>query len=427
MMNWFLHLAGGWGSVPTRLKPRLQILRAVAAFGALVLALTLLGFALAAPAADATTTIAGTVVDGTAGSKLPADLKVSLDGTDASQRALPTRDAAVDGSGRFSFDGVPVGGSGFVVSAEFAGVRYQTPVEVKNGAASPVMLKVYETTTSDQSLHLSNAYWVIAAIDATNQQLTVLETLTLENTGDRAYIGDHRGDPGSDAPGILPRTVRLPLPQGASDFVPLAGLASSAVLPVANGFVDTDPVTPGEHQIVYHYRMAFADGGVEISKALPYPADHLIFLAPDGGLNFQSDKLGNGGTTQIDGKTYDVLGADNIPANQNVTVDVLGLPNPPTSRVSPDTLRLIALGGIVPFLVVALLLGLRASLRNRRDTATDHRALLTAIASLDDRFEASQIDRARYLAEREKQKQALALLLLQEAAAVGSRSGASNG
>lgn len=419
-------IARCFGPSPALLNPRLLAGQSLAIVALLALSIFLPGSTLAAPAADATVTISGTVVDGTAGSKLPAGLKVSLDGSDANHQPLPERAATVDGSGKFSFDGVPAGGSGYIVAAEFAGVRYQSAVEVKDGAASPVTLKIYETTTSDQSLHLSNAYWVVAAIDATNQQLTVLETLTLENSGDRTYIGDHRGDPGSDAPGILPRTVRLPLPQGASDFIPLAGLASSAVLPVANGFVDTDPVTPGAHQIVYHYRMAFADGGAEISKALPYPADHLIFLAPNGGLNFQSDKLGNGGTTQIDGKTYDVLGADNVPANQNVTVDILGLPNPPTSRVTSDTLRLVALGATVPFLIVALLLGLRASYRNRRDSTSDRRAFLTAIANLDDRFEASQIDRGHYLSEREKQKQALALLLLQEAATAGSRSGASN-
>jgi hypothetical protein len=410
---------------------RLLLVLPAGALGALLalLALGTIGIApvLAAPAGAGTTTISGTVVDGTAASHLPPNLKVSLDGTDASQHPLAQQVASADSRGHFTFGGVPSDGSGYTVSAEFAGVRYQTPVEVKNGEASPVTLKVYETTTSAQSLHLANVYWVFAAIDAANQQVTVLETLTLDNRGDRTYIGDHQGDPGSDAPGILPRTIRLPLPQGASDFAPLAGLAPAAVLPVANGFVDTDPVTPGQHQIVYHYRMAFADGGVEISKTLPYPADHLIFLAPDGGLQYRSDKLGNGGTTQIDGKTYDVLGVDNLPANQSVTVDVLGLPNPPTSRLDAGTLQLVAIGAAVPFLLVALILGIRASARGRRDSAAERRALLAGIAHLDDRWEAGQIDRDHYAAEREKQKQALALLMLREAVSAGRRASPADG
>lgn len=388
-------------------------------FSAFFALIGLHAMAVAAPSPDATMAISGTVVDGTAGSKLPSNLKVFLEATDANQRPLPEESTSADPSGKFTFDQAPAGASSYVVAAEFSGVRYTAPVELKSGAASPVKLNVYEPTTSDAGLKLTNAYWVFASIDAANQQVTVLETLTLLNPGDHTYVGDHRGDPGSTAPGILPRTVRLPLPQGASDFAPASGLDPRAMLPMANGFVDTDPVTPGTHQIVYHYRMAFADGGVEILKSLPYPADHLIFLAPDQGLNLQSDRLGNGGTTQIDGKTYVVLGADNVPANQDVTVDVLGLPNPPTSRLSPETLRLVAIGAILPLLLAALALGIRASTRDRRDVASERHALLAAIARLDDLHQSGQLDQRPYAAERERQKQALALLLLRESVSPG--------
>lgn len=370
--------------------------------------------ATAAPMGQATTSIKGTVVDGTAGSTLPGALRVALDGVGPGQAALSERLSPVDPAGQFSFDGVPADGTGYVVSVQYGGARYQAPVDLKSGAASPVALTVYEPTTSDAALRLSNAYWVLAAIDTQNQRATILETLTLENTGDRTFIGDHRGDPGSSAPGILPRTLRVPLPSGASGFAPAVGLNSAAMLPVANGFVNTDPITPGQHQIVYHYQMAYSNGGFEIRKSLPYVADHLIFLAPNTGLTFQSDRLGNGGTTQIGGKTYAVLGADSVPANQDVTVDVLGLPNPPTSRLGPDTLRLVAVGAVAPFLIVALALGLRASRKNRRDLASERRALLASIANLDDRFDRAQIDRPRYLAERQTRKQRLASLMLQE-------------
>lgn len=378
-------------------------------------------------AASAPITISGTVVDGTAGSKLPTDLKVILDGVDPSGQAMPERSAPIDPAGKFTFDGVPSGGKGYSVSADYAGVRYRAAVDLKDGSPSAVTLKVYEPTTSDQSLRLASAYWVVAAVDAKNQQVTVLENLNLDNTGDRTFIGDHRGDPGSDAPGVLPRTIRLPLPRGASDFAVAAGLDPAAVLPIANGFVDTDPVTPGQHQIVYHYRMAFADGGFEIRKSLPYPADNLVFLAPDSGYNIRSDRLGSGGTTTIDGAKYVLLGANKVPANQDVTVDVLGLPNPPTSRLSPDTLRLVAIAVSVPFLLAALALGIRASQRFRRDVPAERRALLSAIAHLDDRFERGQVDPTRYAAEREKHKQQLALLMLQDPEPAGASRASASG
>jgi hypothetical protein len=392
---------------------------------AILLVLVRISAAVAAPA-KAPVTVSGTVVDGTAGAKLPPNLTLTLQGVDASHQFSSAGTTAPDAQGHFAFPGVTLtSGVNYVVTTEYDGAAYAADVTVADGTPAPVTLSIYEPTTSDAALKLASASWVFGALDATSQQITVLEMFTLTNTGDHTYVGDHRGDPGSDAPGVQPRTIRITLPGGASDFSPLAGLDPSTVLPVANGYVDTAAVTPGDHQIVYSYKIAYADGVVEIQKPLSYPTDKLSFLVPDVGLQLRSDKLTSTSKVSMQGHTFVALSGTNLPANADVTVDVLGLPDPPTSRLSPDLMRILGLGIVVPLLAAAFTLGSRrgAPPRPRRvPAASDERALLTMIAALDDRYAAGAISAERYQQQRERRKRELIDLRLGNPA-VGETSG----
>jgi hypothetical protein len=362
--------------------------------------------------------VSGTVTDGTAGAALPSGLTATLEGVDAQHRAVLAQAATVDGRGTFRFDGVaPAAGATYAVVVDYGGARYWADVTgLDGGSPPPVALKIYEPTTSDSALRITSSNWIFTGFDPQNQQVTVLETMTIANRGDRTYVGDHRGDPGSDAPGVLPRTIPLPLPTGASDFTPAMGVDASAVLPVSGGYVDSEPVVPGELQVAYTYRIAYADGGVEIRKSLPYATDELHFLVPNQGLELRSDHLASAGTLDVQGQQFVVLGAQSVPANTDVTVDVLGLPNPPASRLGSDAMRAIGVGLVVPLLVAGLVLGLRARKPRRREVAGDRRALLASIAHLDDRYAAGKLDAERYQAERARKKGELVDLLLRSAA-----------
>ncbi|HUX88800.1 MAG TPA: hypothetical protein VMW65_17475, partial [Chloroflexota bacterium] len=232
------------------------------------------------------------------------------------------------------------------------------------------------------------------------------------NAGDRTYVGDHRGDPGSATPGILPRTLRLPLPDGTSDFQVVEGLDPGTLLPVENGYVDTAPVTPGNHQIVYTFKMGYSAGVAELHTALPYPASNVHFLAPDAGLQFRSDRLGDGGTTQIGGNNYRVLGTSNLKANDVITVDVVGLPELATSRLSPSAMQIGGLGVVGLAILGALYFGLRPRSTTWTDPLAERRVLLASIAQLDDRYATGQLNVDRYRAERTQKKRQLIDLML---------------
>lgn len=356
-------------------------------------------------------TVTGTIASGTAGWAAPSNLTVVLTGKGTDQKPLPDQAALVDASGRFTFAPV-AGASSLEVSTVVDGVTYRAPVALSASGAAPVTLKVYQPTTSNSAIRIDSANWVFAGFDLKNEQIIILETLNFENASDQTFVGDHHGDPGSDLPGILPRTLRLSLPVGASDFSPQAGLEPGTLLPVAGGWVSTAPVLPGPHQVVYTYRIAYAEGGMELRKGMDYPIGTLHVLIPNVGLEIRSDHLNNGGTTDLDGRSYLMLEAKELPANTVVTVQALGVPSTAAGRIDPDLTRYAGIGVVILALLAALILGVTRLQAAPSGADTERLALTRAIAQLDDQFAAGEIKRAEYQAERAARKSELIDLLM---------------
>lgn len=380
-----------------------------AAFALLVLSLLLWPSAVGAVAPIA---VKGVVVDGTAGASLAPGLIARLHDDTIGSTSYVDRAAPIGTDGTFAFDNVPMDPTKkYRVTVDYRGASYEAAIP--NGASdgvSPITMTVFEPTTSEDVLRISSANWVIQSIDDQKQQVVVLETLDVVNSSDRAYVGDHRGDPGSDAPGVLPRTLRLYLPQGASQFQPLSGLDSSGLLPVAGGFVDTKPILPGVRQVAYTYEMAYAEGGMEIRKSLPYPTAKLRALVPNAGLDYRSDRLVAAGTLDLQGRSYVVLSADQVPANQDVTLDALGFPTTPVGRLDPATVQSVGLGIVAIAIFAAFILGLRAGRSSEADVADPRDELLRSIARLDAQRVSGRIDQRQYEQVRSEKKQALLAL-----------------
>ena len=363
------------------------------------------GLSFAAPDSGS---FSGKVVDGTSGASLPGGLVARLTGVTASGTAVAEPTATVGVDGRFAFENIAIDPTvSYAVLVDYGGATYSSPIAAGTDGSSPIKVTIYEPTTSDATLQIDAATWVIESLDPTNQQVTVLETLALNNASDRTFVGDHHGDPGSDAPGVLPRTLRIVLPSGASGFIAQLGVDQATTLPVANGVVDTQPILPGQHQIGYTYHIAYSEGGAEIRKALPYPTKHLRFLGPDAGLDLRSDRLAMAGTMQIQNRPYVILSGDDIPANTVVTVDIFGLPSSPVGRLDPGTIQTVGLVAIGLAIVFALYLAWRPA-SSPAVAETERQSLIISIARLDDDYAASKTTPDEtYRAQRDRLKRQL--------------------
>ncbi|MGH7861101.1 MAG: hypothetical protein ACREOS_02575, partial [Candidatus Dormibacteraceae bacterium] len=118
---------------------------------------------LATVAAAGTESVAGTVVDGTAGASMPKGLVVTLQGVGVTHQITVRQTAAVSSDGRFSFADVPSDASvTYVVSTTYAGVPYLTAIPRANGQAiGPIQIKIYEPTTSDAAIQVLSQNWLL--------------------------------------------------------------------------------------------------------------------------------------------------------------------------------------------------------------------------------------------------------------------------
>ncbi len=262
-----------------------------------------------------------------------------------------------EASGRYSVN-LPLRPDNQVfVSVKFQGVTYSTdPVQVLAEGPTKIMpITVYPTTDDDSVIRVESSTMVIARVEVAQQQMAILEMLTVVNDSNKVYIGDKRGEPGTGVPGVLNRTLTIELPLGAEKFEPLSGLAMETLLPVGAGFVDTAPIMPGQRQVVYSYQIGYPFAVHQFVKPITYRTDRLRVLIPDLGAEIGSPDLQPVGTTELQGRKYRMLAGEGLSPGSKVLIQVTGLPvRAPTTPLDLPTLRMVTLvllaltlGGVV--------------------------------------------------------------------------------
>ena len=150
--------------------------------------------------------ITGTVVNGTAGGGVPADVAVTLyflrDGNIVERRTEVT-----DGGGAYRFADLPTDtGLGFVVVAAYVQVPYNTP-ELLFSEGTEIQappLTVYEASQDVSVVRVITDVLIIAPGEEQSGMLAVIEVVRLANQSDRTFLAT--GGAGSGA--IRPRQTR---------------------------------------------------------------------------------------------------------------------------------------------------------------------------------------------------------------------------
>jgi len=375
----------------------------------------------AAPANAQTFTITGTVTNGTVGASLPDDLRLSVRVASLDAAGQPfdlyNAETTTDANGGYTFVGVPRDERSIaVVQAQYAGIRQVSeqifPAAVQ-GDTLQLPFTIYETTTDPSAIALVYVENLVDAVSAENSSL-VFQTVEFSNTGDRIYIGQEG------------RTLAVSMPNGALN-VEMEAVASSATRFVAeqNGdqviFYDTAPVYPGViTRLASRYNLPYS-GSMQVTQAFPYAVQEWrVYVSKTRGLELQSDQL----TYVEDGVLSDITYAGygtsaSLPANTalNYTVrdgatarsDAATPSEEGGSFVQENTTLILGIGVL---LILAGGMFLMYDLQRKRlstqstssSLPNNQNALIAALATLDDAYEAGEIEESRYLAQRDELK-----------------------
>ncbi len=273
--------------------------------------------------AQESVTVTGLVVNGTDGAAAPSGLKVSLHSFSAGLQGVETLETPTGPGGEFRFEGVAAAeGSGYALSADYAGKSYSLPV-ARDDLTQPLTLAVYESTQDVSVIEVESHAMVIAAVNETGRIVEAVEVVGLSNVSDRTLVPDlTNAGPGQFS------FLRFSLPPGATGFDIQSDLLGGEIIPVGTGFAVTAPVAPGSHTVTFSFRFPYEGTGISYRQNLLQGAKIYRVLVPQSLGGVRVPTLPAQPPIEVEGVSYAVWQVSDVPPGQGVTLEFSNLPQP---------------------------------------------------------------------------------------------------
>jgi uncharacterized membrane protein len=370
------------------------------------------GWSSIASAQSTQTTIKGIVVNGTEGGVVPAGLEVLLlTVDDAAGQIIEQDPTTVNADGTFSFSNL-ISGPGVTFRVVANAGDYTPSVDLTSvDDWSNVRLTIYDQTTSLDDISVNTYVMMIPTIDARSRQAGVLTVVNVHNSGDRVWV------PNIDDPELTGLDLlRFNLPDGFSDLAVESELPPGSILEINTGFAMTNAIPPGDASILMQYIIPYEADGFDFTLKLPYGADQIRLLLPDGAGTIAGDGLGSIESVVVAESVFNSVQGTDFAAGGEIAIAFSGMPEPTTLQTLSDFFRGRTYVLVIIWVVGIALLGIlgyamyssRASAgkASRGDGEFASRTDVVAeIASLDARFESGEIDEDEYNDRRDELKQ----------------------
>jgi hypothetical protein len=351
--------------------------------------------------------IRGRVVDGSTGKPvggIEVDLVSALPGRGGRFSAIATTRA----DGRYVFKRLPTGGERvYALSVAhkgglFAGRPIEELGESEDKTVVDTQLRIWDTISNPDAVlvHRHNIF-----ISQNEGGLGVIESLTIVNTSDSAYVGRAR----SFGRRLAQSTFAFALPDKASDgrMLSESDFFGTPITGTDSGFGLRVAIPPGEWRVMFAYALTGSAGTYDVSHTALYPTLNTAVHLTDG-LSVESNRLSNAGEMPIGGKRYVRWVSDDvIEAGEPIQISV---------TAEAGTSPWVA-GGLVGAGLLAAALFTWTLLRNRKfadrspappERPTSHEQLVAAVAELDLKHDAGDIDDDEWRVRRTELKDDLA-------------------
>jgi hypothetical protein len=333
-----------------------------------------------------TGTIRGRVVNATTGNP-EAGVRVVLLESRGGTTFRKIRHQTSDDDGGYSFTDLPTGGNrAYALDARFEGGIFSgEPVVLPSGTRRvPKIrstLRVWSTTQNPGAILIRrDDLFVVQGDDGA---VAVVESVTVINQTDRAYVGRSTSDGGPAA------TLGFSLPNSARDIqIVDSEIERSEIRATEYGFAAAAAIPPGQSRTTFTYRLEGTAGQFELSRTALYPIIEMSVHAAEP-LQVTSNRLTESGEVTLEGRRYRRW-------SSTESIDA----------AAPIQAVAVAEAGIAPLAVAGLLavglitvvgIGLAAARRRRTrghpvSSLSDRREkLVAAIAELDLRHERGEV------------------------------------
>jgi hypothetical protein len=360
-----------------------------------IVAVLLMAGALTAPAlahAQDSGVIRGVVVMGT-GEEPVRGVEVVLTSARSDGDDELVRRTTTDDRGRYVFRRLPAEeGRFFGLDAVYEGGMFAGgAVELTSDGEVETTLRVWPTIDDPEAIIVQRDNVFLSTGEG---GLDVIESATVVNTARQAYIGRA---PGEGGPGTQP-TVGFALPEGAASggvriidsTIDVPGLVETDF-----GFATTVALPPGEHRFTFAYRLPGSAGAYDFSRVALYPVLETTVYASDP-LQIRSNRLEDAGSEEIGDTDYRLFSTtDALDPGDRLQLSATAEAGGSSGLTLGIVLAGLLAGGLIAFAVLR-----RGGARVPAPKEPSRDELVRAIAELDIRHDAGEIDDREWVERR---------------------------
>ena len=266
-----------------------------------------------------------------------------------------------------------------------------------------INITVYDRVFTPKDIDVIDYSIMVPHISPDSDIISVLGLISFTNNSNSTYFADLT-DPNTSGLNLL----RFSLPENFENLSVDSDLPPGNVMQIPTGFALSNPVPPGDHQILYSYSMPRNTGSIKYNIRLPFGSKKFKILVPEKSkISSEYNLLKD--STLVDDKKYELLQGQDIKKGEVVVVDLINISKPGTLKkityfIEKNSVPFFV-GSITGLILLLILIFsfLRSNSR-RRNLELNSDMYIDKIIDLDERFEKNKINKEEYEILRENYK-----------------------
>ncbi len=266
-----------------------------------------------------------------------------------------------------------------------------------------VDIVIYDRIRMPENISIIDYSIMIPHLSPESDVVSILGLISFENTGDKTFYAD-LSDPNLSGLNLL----RFSLPENFENLSVDSDLPPGNVMQIPTGFALSNPVPPGQYQVLYSYSMPSNTTSMNYNIKLPFGAKKFKLLAPDK-TDIDNHQVLIKESTQVDEKIYEVLKGADIKKGETINIKINKIATPNfydkfSSFVEKNSISVLI--GTSSALILLIIISLSVYRNIQRDSTAKNNddRLIKKILGLDERFKNNQIEEEEYIILRNNYK-----------------------
>ena len=266
-----------------------------------------------------------------------------------------------------------------------------------------IIVTVYDRVFTPKDIDVIDYSIMIPHISPESDIISVLGLISFTNNSNSTYFADLT-DPNTSGLNLL----RFSLPENFENLSVDSDLPPGNVMQIPTGFALSNPVPPGQHQILYSYSMPRNTGSIKYNIRLPFGSERFKMLVPQKS-KIETDYNLLKDSTLVDDKTYEILQGQDIGKGEVIVIDLINITKPGawkkiTFFVEKNSVPFFVGSATGLILIFILIFSFLRSNNKKIKLNQNQNIFIDKIIDLDLRFEKNEINEEEYKILRENYK-----------------------